>query len=74
MGKTMVAVVVTALLTSSVAFAQSTTPAASTAPAATAPASDKAAKSKACSAQADTQGLHGKARKAFRSKCKAGKA
>lgn len=30
----------------------------------------KAAKSKACSAEADKQGLHGKARKKFRSDCK----
>jgi len=30
----------------------------------------KAAKSKACSAEADKQGLHGKARKTFRSDCK----
>ncbi|HTV31902.1 MAG TPA: PsiF family protein [Methylocella sp.] len=34
---------------------------------------EKAAKAKACSEQADAQGLHGKARKAFRAKCKAGK-
>ena len=34
----------------------------------------QAGKSKACSAEADKQGLHGKARKVFRSKCKAGKA
>ena len=30
-------------------------------------------KSKDCSAQADKQGMHGKARKKFRSQCKAGK-
>jgi len=30
----------------------------------------KAAESKACSAEADKQGLHGKARKTFRSDCK----
>lgn len=30
----------------------------------------KQAKSQACSAEADKQGLHGKARRAFRSKCK----
>ena len=36
-------------------------------PATTAP---KTAESKACSAEADAKGLHGKARKAFRSKCK----
>lgn len=33
---------------------------------------EKKAKSKECSAQADKQGLHGKERKAFRSKCKRG--
>ncbi|MCL2453054.1 MAG: PsiF family protein [Alphaproteobacteria bacterium] len=64
-------------------YAQMTTPAAPTAP--TAPtmpkapsmpsAGDaaKAAKAKECSTQADAQGLHGKERKAFRAKCKAGK-
>lgn len=31
------------------------------------------AKAKECSAKADAQGLHGKARKEFREKCKAGK-
>jgi hypothetical protein len=31
---------------------------------------DKEAISKACSEQANAQGLHGKARKTFRSKCK----
>ena len=39
-----------------------------------APKADRTAKSKDCSMQADKEGLHGKARKAFRSKCKAGKA
>ena len=34
---------------------------------------ERTAKSKDCSMQADQQGLHGKARKAFRSKCRAGK-
>jgi hypothetical protein len=33
---------------------------------------DKAARSKDCSAQANAKGLHGKERKAFRSKCKRG--
>lgn len=37
---------------------------------ATMTAQAKAAKSKACSAEADKQGLHGKARKTFRSDCK----
>jgi hypothetical protein len=55
----------------SVAFAQATTPA----PAAPAPAmsaADKAALSKKCSQEADAKGLHGKARKEFRAKCKKG--
>jgi hypothetical protein len=38
-----------------------------------APTTDKAAKSKACSAEADQKGLHGKARKRFRSACKHGR-
>lgn len=37
------------------------------------PKAERTAKSKDCSMQADQQGLHGKARKKFRSKCKAGK-
>ena len=56
------------------AFAQTSTPApapAAAAPAAAAPATtDKKAVSKACSDQANAQGLHGKARKKFRSECK----
>lgn len=36
--------------------------------------SDKAARSKTCSQEADAKGLHGKARKQFRSACKQGKA
>jgi hypothetical protein len=48
-----------------------TTPAPATpAPAATGGKMDKTAISKACSQQADAQGLHGKARKSFRNKCK----
>jgi hypothetical protein len=35
-------------------------------------ASSRSAKSLECSAQADKQGLHGKARKTFRDKCKRG--
>lgn len=35
-----------------------------------APKAEQSAKSKECSMQADKQGLHGKARKAFRNKCK----
>ena len=45
---------------------------ASAAPAAMSP--EKAAKSKECSTQADAKGLHGKARKRFRSACKRGAA
>ena len=66
------------------AFAESatTTPAAPAAPAKpAAPAAkpdadadpDKSAISAKCSAEATKQGLHGKARKVFRSKCKRGK-
>jgi psiF repeat len=47
------------------------TPAPSAAPAASAPAAtDKKAISKSCSDQANAKGLHGKARKKFRSECK----
>jgi hypothetical protein len=47
------------------------TPAPSAAPAANAPAAtDKKAISKSCSDQASAKGLHGKARKKFRSACK----
>jgi hypothetical protein len=53
------------------AFAQTSTPAPAAAPAAAAPASaDKKAISKACSDQANAKGLHGKERKKFRSECK----
>jgi psiF repeat len=60
------------------AFAQTTTPApAPAAPAAAAPAApaaagsaDKKAISKSCTDQANAKGLHGKARKKFRSDCK----
>ena len=68
------------LLTAGAASAQATAPAPSGTPAATAaapatgaPAMNKMAKSKECSAEADKQGLHGKARKHFRSQCKSGK-
>ena len=37
------------------------------------PAAERSAKSKECSAEADTKGLHGKARKHFRSSCMRGK-
>ena len=45
-----------------------------TAPAAAAPAKPRSATSLECSKKADAQGLHGKARKKFRSACKRGKA
>jgi len=60
---------VAVMFTASVAFAQATAPAA---PAAPADAAAKAAKSKECSKEADAKGLHGKARKEFRAKCKRG--
>jgi hypothetical protein len=55
------------------AWAQTSTPAPApaAAPAAAAPAAtDKKAISKSCSDQANAKGLHGKARKKFRSDCK----
>jgi hypothetical protein len=55
------------------AWAQTSTPAPApaAAPAASAPAAtDKKAISKSCSDQATAKGLHGKARKKFRSECK----
>jgi hypothetical protein len=55
------------------AWAQTSTPAPApaAAPAAAAPtATDKKAVSKSCSDQANAKGLHGKARKKFRSECK----
>jgi hypothetical protein len=56
------------MFSASLAFAQASTPA----PAAPANAAAKAAKSKECSKEADAKGLHGKARKEFRAKCKRG--
>jgi hypothetical protein len=56
------------------ALAQTPPPAAAPTAGAAAPAAgamDKKAISKACSDQAEAQGLHGKARKKFRNKCKA---
>jgi hypothetical protein len=50
--------------------AATTAPAAPKAPATSADDVAKKAKSKECSAKADAQGLHGKARKEFREKCK----
>ena len=79
MNRMVTAATFAALLISGTAFAQTPPAAAPAAPAATAPAMgaasmDKKAKSKECSMEADKQGLHGKARKTFRSKCKSGKA
>jgi hypothetical protein len=56
------AAVVSLVIASAVASAQ--TPSSAAAPA------DKQAISKACSDQANAKGLHGKARKKFRSECK----
>ena len=61
------ATVLSLTIAAAVASAQSPSPSAA-APAAS-PA-DKQAISKACSDQADAKGLHGKARKKFRSECK----
>lgn len=64
------------LLFTGAAFAQAAPAAPATPPAAAAPAPmaaggmDKKAISKACSDEATQQGLHGKARKTYRSKCK----
>lgn len=52
-----------------VTYAQTQAPAAK-APAASVSDDAKKAKAKECSNQADAKGLHGKARKEFRSKCK----
>jgi hypothetical protein len=53
------------------AQAPATPPAAAAAPKATDADAAKKAKAKECSEKADAQGLHGKARKTFRAKCKA---
>ena len=78
-GPTLVAGALASILISGATLAQTPAPAAPAAPAA-APAEpaaapmaagmDKKAISKACSDDADKQGLKGKPRKAFRSKCK----
>jgi hypothetical protein len=60
------------LLLAGSAFAQTPAPAASPAPAATGKsAKPHSAASIECSKEADAKGLHGKARKKFRSECKA---
>lgn len=57
MGKVVLAVAVAALFAPTAALAQK------------APAEPRSAASLECSRQADEKGLHGKARKKFRSKC-----
>jgi hypothetical protein len=52
------------------AFAQTTAPAPAPAAPAAASSGDKKAISKSCTDQANAKGLHGKARKKFRSDCK----
>ena len=52
--------------------APSSPPPAQAAAQTTAASGDKPTVSKSCTAQADAKGLHGKARKAFRSECKKG--
>jgi psiF repeat len=67
------ALLVFAVIGSGAAFAQTTAPApaqAQPAPSATPGSSDKKAISKSCTDQANAKGLHGKARKKFRSDCK----
>ena len=49
-------------------------PVLSSRPAFAAMTAEQVAKSKECSTQADAKGLHGKARKRFRSACRRGKA
>ena len=51
-----------------------TTPAKPAAASTTAPGKPRSAISLECSKKADAQGLHGKARRKFRSECKRGKA
>lgn len=75
MMRVMFAALLSAMIGSGAALAQ--TPAPSTAPAAQpaapaqgAAATDKKAISKACSDQANAKGLHGKERKQFRADCK----
>ena len=61
------AIVFSLVIGAGAAFAQNPPPAADQAAAG---ATDKKAISKACSDQANTKGLHGAARKKFRSECK----
>jgi hypothetical protein len=62
----------TALLGSGFVLAQAPAAHAQPAKKATMSADEKKATSQRCSKEADAKGLHGKARKAFRSKCKLG--
>jgi hypothetical protein len=66
-------VALASLLSTGIAFAQTTAPAAKTGAAATAdktaPKKERSAESLECSKQADAKGLHGKERKKFRSEC-----
>lgn len=63
----------TSLIAASLLTSLFVAPAFAQAPAASpGPAVDKATLSKSCSTQADAKGLHGKARKHFRSACKRG--
>jgi hypothetical protein len=76
LSKTLMLSALVALIGSGAAFAQAPAPTTKPAAAQPAPATDKAADtdkkaiSKACSDQATAKGLHGKARKTFRSECK----
>ncbi len=72
------ATLLASLLLAGSAFAQTPAPATTPAPAATTAPAAKTTSSKPhsaasieCSTEADAKGLHGKARKKFRSKCKA---
>jgi hypothetical protein len=65
MRKSLIAISLLTALAATPVLAQSAAPSA-------APATNKAALSKSCSDQANAKGLHGKARKHFRSACKRG--
>jgi hypothetical protein len=64
---TFCATILSFIIATAVASAQTPSPSAA---APVARPTDKQATSKACSDQADAKGLHGKARKKFRSECK----
>jgi hypothetical protein len=65
MRKSLIAISLLTALAATPVLAQSAAPSA-------APTTSKAALSKSCSDQANAKGLHGKARKHFRSACKRG--